>query len=225
MGQYYRDNRDVMLARLGNPATVERRKKARDAKALGKTYCRHHGLTEVKIVGRRGVRCCRICITTRTREYQRTNEGYKAKQHAKKKIYYQENAEHFSTVNRIRRQAMDPQYLKDRSARWRRDNPEICRANHQKGKFLRRSRLASVRNDLTFQQWALLLKIFGNRCAYCFQPSSALTQDHIIPVALGGPHTLTNVVPACSGCNTRKSTKVWKPLLKFGPFDGLLKVA
>ena len=44
------------------------------------------------------------------------------------------------------------------------------------------------------------------RCHYCGRetPASALTMDHIVPLARGGKSTKGNVVPACKSCNTKK---------------------
>ncbi|MCL4561416.1 MAG: HNH endonuclease [Chloroflexi bacterium] len=41
-------------------------------------------------------------------------------------------------------------------------------------------------------------------CQYCGRHSLDLTIDHVIPRHLGGKHTWTNVVAACSQCNHRK---------------------
>ncbi|MEJ5200844.1 MAG: HNH endonuclease [Anaerolineales bacterium] len=41
-------------------------------------------------------------------------------------------------------------------------------------------------------------------CQYCGKTSGSLTIDHVIPRHLGGEHTWTNVVTACSACNHRK---------------------
>ncbi|NOY98478.1 MAG: HNH endonuclease [Chloroflexi bacterium] len=41
-------------------------------------------------------------------------------------------------------------------------------------------------------------------CQYCGRRVPNLTVDHVIPKRLGGQHTWTNVVAACSTCNHRK---------------------
>jgi 5-methylcytosine-specific restriction endonuclease McrA len=52
------------------------------------------------------------------------------------------------------------------------------------------------------------------RCQYCGRPSSelkpreALTRDHVIPISRGGTNEWTNVVTACSPCNTRKGNRL-----------------
>jgi 5-methylcytosine-specific restriction endonuclease McrA len=46
----------------------------------------------------------------------------------------------------------------------------------------------------------------GQRCQYCGSRTD-LTLDHVIPRALGGPHTWENVVTACAPCNGRKGAR------------------
>jgi 5-methylcytosine-specific restriction endonuclease McrA len=51
----------------------------------------------------------------------------------------------------------------------------------------------------------------GYRCQYCGRPSyelrprESLTRDHVVPISRGGLNVWTNVVTACSSCNTRKA--------------------
>jgi 5-methylcytosine-specific restriction endonuclease McrA len=51
----------------------------------------------------------------------------------------------------------------------------------------------------------------GYRCQYCgrpaheLKPRETLTRDHLVPLSRGGTNEWTNVVTACSACNTRKS--------------------
>ena len=49
------------------------------------------------------------------------------------------------------------------------------------------------------------------RCQYCgrsqieLKPRESLTRDHLVPLSRGGTNDWTNVVTACSSCNTRKA--------------------
>jgi 5-methylcytosine-specific restriction endonuclease McrA len=51
----------------------------------------------------------------------------------------------------------------------------------------------------------------GYRCQYCgrasfeLRPRESLTRDHVVPISRGGLNVWTNVVTACSACNTRKA--------------------
>lgn len=52
------------------------------------------------------------------------------------------------------------------------------------------------------------------RCQYCgrtaaeLKPRESLTRDHLIPLSRGGTNEWTNVVAACSPCNTRKGNRM-----------------
>ena len=56
---------------------------------------------------------------------------------------------------------------------------------------------------MTAEQWDAVKRTYGNRCAYC-GAKGKMTQDHVIPLSLGGTHTVDNVVPACRSCNSAK---------------------
>ena len=49
------------------------------------------------------------------------------------------------------------------------------------------------------------------QCQYCartsaeLKPRETLTRDHVVPISRGGGNEWTNVVTACSPCNTRKA--------------------
>ncbi len=52
------------------------------------------------------------------------------------------------------------------------------------------------------------------RCQYCgrhmteFRPRESLTRDHLVPLSRGGTNDWTNVITACSPCNTRKGNRL-----------------
>lgn len=52
------------------------------------------------------------------------------------------------------------------------------------------------------------------QCQYCarhaadLKPREFLTRDHLIPISRGGTNTWTNVITACSTCNTRKANRL-----------------
>jgi 5-methylcytosine-specific restriction endonuclease McrA len=121
-----------------------------------------------------------------------------------------------------------------KTSAWNEANPEKVRASVRAWTARNRAKAAAYHhrwathkdsdnptNDLTRLQWQLLLKIFGGHCAYCWELTEKLTQDHIVPLSRGGAHTLTNVVPACRSCNSSKGPNIWRPRLKFGTFEYL----
>jgi 5-methylcytosine-specific restriction endonuclease McrA len=53
-------------------------------------------------------------------------------------------------------------------------------------------------------------RIAAGVCHYCRRAvgRTALTMDHVVPLARGGRSTRGNVVPCCKDCNTRKQRLV-----------------
>lgn len=82
-------------------------------------------------------------------------------------------------------------------------HPDSIAANN--ARYRARKTGASV-NDLTAAQWREILAAYDHRCVYCGRKMQRLTKDHIIPLAKGGMHTFSNIVPACRSCNFRKHT-------------------
>lgn len=97
--------------------------------------------------------------------------------------------------------ARDPEAAKassrERSRRWRAAHPEAVRA-------LRRTR------KFTERDCEYIDILSADPCAYC----GAVTEhiDHIVPVAVGGDDSWTNLTGACALCNERKTSL---PLLRF----------
>jgi len=71
----------------------------------------------------------------------------------------------------------------------------------------RRMLLGQVECTLTAAEWREIKKLQKGKCYWC-QKKAKLTQDHVIPLAKGGPHTKENVVGACLHCNTSKQDKI-----------------
>jgi 5-methylcytosine-specific restriction endonuclease McrA len=109
-----------------------------------------------------------------------------------------------------RRAYLGAYYLKHRAVilsqakAWRHANPERWRASHRIVQGRRRARQVTVANDLTRQEWSSIVEYFGSQCAYCLRSDQPITIDHIEPIARGGPHSASNVVPACRRCNSSK---------------------
>lgn len=70
-------------------------------------------------------------------------------------------------------------------------------------------------SSFTHQEWKECLLFFGGECAYCGctpRKGQRLTRDRLDPVSAGGLTAQSNIVPACSSCNSSKGAtdfKVW----------------
>lgn len=84
---------------------------------------------------------------------------------------------------------------------------ERARRKHKRKtiKAIRRRKIKLTDDRLTLPEWKALIEAWDGKCAYCKKLTPNPTQDHVIPLSKGGQHTMDNVVPACMGCNVRKS--------------------
>jgi 5-methylcytosine-specific restriction endonuclease McrA len=85
---------------------------------------------------------------------------------------------------------------------------ELCRYCRYDvmNKIIRQKKRARVKGNeatLTTAQWVKKLYDSQGYCHYCHKHIgySALTLEHLIPVANGGGTTAENCVPACMACN------------------------
>ncbi|GAB4060099.1 hypothetical protein GCM10028775_74260 [Catellatospora paridis] len=54
-------------------------------------------------------------------------------------------------------------------------------------------------------EWERIKRRHDGRCAYCHRKTSRPQMDHVVPLARGGRHAPSNVLPACAPCNLLKS--------------------
>lgn len=84
----------------------------------------------------------------------------------------------------------------------------------------------SLEGVLYAQDWQDAKVFFNNTCAYC-GVDSKLTREHVIPVSQGGLNVRSNVIPACTSCNSSKYNKhmhEWYTQQKFFSKERLAKI-
>lgn len=59
---------------------------------------------------------------------------------------------------------------------------------------------------------------FDTACAYCGVRNVDLQIEHLLPISLGGTHTLGNIVPACPSCNYSKAAREVEAWYRSQPF-------
>lgn len=97
---------------------------------------------------------------------------------------------------------------------YRAKNPEKLKEWSRQGEERRRARKAAVECTLTDADWRLVLSVYGNQCLRCGS-KEGVTIDHVVPISVGGPHTINNVQPLCKSCNSKKHAKImdYRPFL------------
>ena len=108
--------------------------------------------------------------------------------------------------------------IKVQNANWRRLNPEVRLNLARKREALKRKGKIGDTKAITawLKSWRCQLVV---RCFWCQREVSAQEchQDHVMPLAKGGAHSLENLVISCADCNTRKKDKhpdEWRAQLK-----------
>ena len=99
-----------------------------------------------------------------------------------------------------RDRARDPEKHKLKLAAYHAAHPEVVRLKS----VAYRARKANAAGRFSGRQWADLLAHYRGRCGYC-GAEERLQADHRIPLSRGGSNDISNIMPACSSCNTRKA--------------------
>lgn len=107
---------------------------------------------------------------------------------------------------------------------WKKLNPDKYRQIKAKDSRKRRAaKNSATHEDYTTQQ---VIDTYGTNCHLCGEPIDLLASrragvgdwrkglhlDHVLPLALGGPDTLSNVKPAHAECNLRKHHRLTLPV-------------
>jgi 5-methylcytosine-specific restriction endonuclease McrA len=125
----------------------------------------------------------------------------------KAKIYYENNKEKLRARCRTWR-ANNHAKARELERNYRLANPHIGRLQNHRRKALK------YKNGVYKITKKDCQKIMSKPCFYCGEKAAHL--DHVIPLALGGRHSIGNLVASCMKCNTSKHKKtimewrVWK---------------
>ncbi|MDZ4209744.1 MAG: HNH endonuclease signature motif containing protein, partial [Candidatus Curtissbacteria bacterium] len=97
----------------------------------------------------------------------------------------------------------------------------------EKKRFTNQRYKARKRNAVgshTFEQWQKLKEKFNYMCLCCkrFEPEIKLTEDHIVPLSMGGTDYIDNIHPLCQCCYTRKHAKFIYYLPIINDFDSFI---
>jgi 5-methylcytosine-specific restriction endonuclease McrA len=93
---------------------------------------------------------------------------------------------------------------------------EYCRVHpgvSREGRTKWRARKAGAQGTHGVQEWLEKCELFAWCCAYCGQ-SRPLSEDHKIPLSRGGSDDISNILPACQSCNSKKYTKTTAEFLR-----------
>lgn len=74
-----------------------------------------------------------------------------------------------------------------------------------------RSKWKRASDGTVTAKWMAGLLSNSSKCYYCRKPTLRRdrTVEHVIPLALGGRHSVANIAMACRDCNIRKGARIW----------------
>jgi 5-methylcytosine-specific restriction endonuclease McrA len=141
----------------------------------------------------------REAISEQRRQFRQANsdrlkEENQRKYRAKKAEYNERSARYYQQ-NRAK--------MREAFKRWRIANPARMKALRQTERG-RRRKLAG--KPFKAEEITALYGRQQGRCFYCGTPLAfgEFHLDHYIPLKMGGPHEITNIVIACGPCNLKK---------------------
>lgn len=106
--------------------------------------------------------------------------------------------------------AVNTDKVKANVSAYRKANPEKKR--HLENK--RRAKKASNGGSHTLEELIEKFERMGNVCFYCGE-GRPLTIDHDIPLSRGGTDDISNILPSCRSCNSRKNKKTAVEFLSY----------
>jgi len=130
------------------------------------------------------------CILCEKKYAKEKRKLYRERHNAYRKKWRAENIEHVRAVDR----------------KYRESHKELWAAKE------RRRRAKQLANPVFKISAKELKRLYDSACVYCGS-CERITLDHVIPIHLGGSHSIGNLVPACGACNFSKGSKllmVWK---------------
>ena len=134
----------------------------------------------------------------RDKEYPLKKDVFRARHQA----WVQKNKEYVKEKNRAYRQN-NLDKLRGTWREWYRRHSKQWQSYVSNRRACKLHRLPKS-EILSPQEWECLQIAWNYKCAYCGIESLELTQDHVVPLGLGGEHTMENVIPACKPCNSAK---------------------
>jgi 5-methylcytosine-specific restriction endonuclease McrA len=112
-----------------------------------------------------------------------------------------------SAARMAKLRASDPEHYREYGRAYRAENPKKLAAIDRKKRAKRRAAVNATVDKITRQQWESILDDHCGRCFYCGLGFEKMTMDHFTALARGGDHSIDNIVPACSSCNTSKNAQ------------------
>jgi len=118
-----------------------------------------------------------------------------------RRIYHEKNKEHLAQYH-LEWRTTNKESVAAQQARWAKNNP--LKANERKRR--REARKRDQLGNMPKNGYQVILDLFGSCCLAC-GTSENIAIDHIVPLAKGGLHDISNLQPLCQSCNSKKGVQ------------------
>jgi len=106
----------------------------------------------------------------------------------------------------------NPEKIQKIKCRWRKANPEKIREKDRRRSAWKRASRRAALHPVTRAQIDARFAVWDNRCAFCAVDAShernhgreRLTVEHVLALTKGGLDEASNIIPACTACNSSK---------------------
>jgi len=100
----------------------------------------------------------------------------------------------------------DPEKYRQYDKQWKAENKLKVYSYDCTKRQKRRAAINKTQCKATHEEVQMVIKKANGLCYYCGKKAK-LTLDHVIPLSKGGLHELSNLVAACSPCNSSKGNR------------------
>lgn len=132
---------------------------------------------------------CKDCQRNYASKYRQSNPD-------RNKIYYKQNREKLIDYQHENRER-----FRDVRKRWNQKNKDRNRVLAHQRRVIEKNQLGAIPENC----WDLLILVYKS-CGICGSEEN-LTMDHVIPLSLGGKHSIENLAILCKTCNSRKRNR------------------
>jgi 5-methylcytosine-specific restriction endonuclease McrA len=103
----------------------------------------------------------------------------------------------------------NPEIMRACEDRWKAKNPDAVKAQWATRNATRQNALKSAGPGFTGTQWRAIVEAQAGQCKHCnVFCGDKLSVDHIVPIARGGRHEITNIQGLCNRCNRSKGSRL-----------------
>ena len=174
---------------------------------------------------------CKLCKSYGARKWRQKNPDKVRESGLKWRLKNPDKVREKSRKDACKWRIKNPNKAREsvhKSARkWRQENQDKINAKSRNRRVLQSS---AGDGTVTAGSIASILAENGGMCVYCelrgrTPANKATTLDHIVPIALGGAHSVHNLCGACGSCNSSKHKRLLADWVKSSTYslkDGVI---